>query len=225
MSKVATPAPSANSFRDYALPSRIRGDRGRENQAVALLIYHNKARGKSWFIYLGLVNTRIERLWVEVGRQFAWVTIYHQISNQLQSYGVDGTVRQREKGQTGAGHSPEDPVDIVSNPHLDSDDENDFELDLERLKSVFGKFNAKAVKFSNVPCLNKFADHREICPTAEQRIQPTFKKSPQTTSFNPHSEYDSNLRAHASQTQLASPRLLPGTALLGKSAVMRNGKK
>ncbi|THU88781.1 hypothetical protein K435DRAFT_842064 [Dendrothele bispora CBS 962.96] len=57
------------------------------------------------------------------------------------------------------------------------------------------------------------------------RKKSTNKKNfPQTTSFNPHSEFDSNLRAYASQTQLASLRLLPGTALLGKSAVMQNGK-
>ena len=112
----------------------------------------------------------------------------------LQSYGVNGTVRQQEKGQTGAGHSSEDLIDIVSNPHIDSDDENDFEIDSERLKSVFGgkiaesshcdsvydsEFNAEAVKvprvvdpFSDSPLCREIFE-RSFGQVCQQKIIPS----------------------------------------------------
>lgn len=56
----------------YGLPSRIRGDRGRENKLVALLIILLRGLHRASFMWGSSThNTRIERLWVEVGSQFA----------------------------------------------------------------------------------------------------------------------------------------------------------
>ncbi|KAL0572531.1 hypothetical protein V5O48_009435 [Marasmius crinis-equi] len=57
---------------DYGQPSRIRGDRGKENKGVALWIIARNGVNRGSFIWgFSTHNTRIERLWVEVGTQFA----------------------------------------------------------------------------------------------------------------------------------------------------------
>ncbi|KAL0568310.1 hypothetical protein V5O48_013678 [Marasmius crinis-equi] len=57
---------------DYGRPSRIRGDRGKENKGVALWIIARNGLNRGSFIWESSThNTRIERLWVEVGTQFA----------------------------------------------------------------------------------------------------------------------------------------------------------
>jgi hypothetical protein len=56
----------------YGIPSRMRGDRGGENQDVAILMI--LLRGSDRGSYLWGSSTRnscIERLWVEIGTQFA----------------------------------------------------------------------------------------------------------------------------------------------------------
>jgi hypothetical protein len=75
------------AIQDYGTPSRMRGDRGGENAAVSVwMIMHqgpNRASFMwgSWVLFLiigslhspcprSTHNTRIERLWVEVGTQF-----------------------------------------------------------------------------------------------------------------------------------------------------------
>ncbi|KAL0573558.1 hypothetical protein V5O48_008391 [Marasmius crinis-equi] len=56
----------------YGTPSRIRGDYGTENKLVALYMILKKGQNRGSFIWGSSTrNTRIERLWVEVGRQFA----------------------------------------------------------------------------------------------------------------------------------------------------------
>ncbi|KAF7306246.1 Integrase catalytic domain-containing protein [Mycena indigotica] len=58
--------------RFHVVPSRMRGDRGGENIEVAVwMIKHRGARRASFMWGSSTRNTRIERLWVEVGTQFA----------------------------------------------------------------------------------------------------------------------------------------------------------
>ncbi|KAK6984404.1 hypothetical protein R3P38DRAFT_3332842 [Favolaschia claudopus] len=59
---------------EYGLPSRVRGDRGAENKKRGL--------GRGSFIWGSSThNTRIERLWVEVGSQFArrWRAFFYRL--------------------------------------------------------------------------------------------------------------------------------------------------
>lgn len=56
----------------HGVPWRVRGDRGGENRDVSILMILLRGLHRASFIWGSSVfNTRIERLWVEVGRRFA----------------------------------------------------------------------------------------------------------------------------------------------------------
>lgn len=78
------------AIQKYGTPSRVRGDRGGENTKVAVWMVMHRGPGRASFMWgsyiffsfcttseasLSIIrstrNTRIERLWVEVGTQFA----------------------------------------------------------------------------------------------------------------------------------------------------------
>lgn len=55
----------------YGIPSRVRGDRGGENRDVSVLMILLRGINRASFMWgSSMHNTRIERLWVEVGRYF-----------------------------------------------------------------------------------------------------------------------------------------------------------
>jgi hypothetical protein len=93
------------AIQEYGLPSRVRGDRGGENIMVAeYMISHRGLRRGSYLFgtcvtsfslhgnsqrgYSSTHNTRIERVWLEVGVQFArrWKAFYEQLES---FYGLD----------------------------------------------------------------------------------------------------------------------------------------
>ena len=56
----------------YGLPSRVRGDRGGENRDVAILMILLRGSHRASYMWGSSThNSRIERLWVEIGTQFA----------------------------------------------------------------------------------------------------------------------------------------------------------
>ncbi len=56
----------------YGIPSRVRGDRDGENRDVAILMILLRGLHRASYMWGSSThNTRIERLWVEVGTQFA----------------------------------------------------------------------------------------------------------------------------------------------------------
>lgn len=56
----------------HGVPSRVRGDRGGENRDVSILMILLRGLNRVSFMWgPSVFNTRIERLWVEVGRRFA----------------------------------------------------------------------------------------------------------------------------------------------------------
>jgi len=57
---------------DHGVPLRVRGDRGGENRDVSILMILLRGLQHCSFMWgPSVFNTRIERLWVEVGRRFA----------------------------------------------------------------------------------------------------------------------------------------------------------
>jgi hypothetical protein len=55
----------------HGLPWRVRGDRGGENRDVSILMILLRGLNRASFMWgPSVFNTRIERLWVEVGRRF-----------------------------------------------------------------------------------------------------------------------------------------------------------
>jgi hypothetical protein len=53
----------------HSIPSRVRGDRGGENRDVSIFMILLRGFDRASFMWGSSVfNTRIERLWVEVGR-------------------------------------------------------------------------------------------------------------------------------------------------------------
>jgi hypothetical protein len=60
------------AIQEYGVPSRVRGDRGGENRDVSILMILLRGVNRASFMWGSSVfNTRIERLWVEVGKRFA----------------------------------------------------------------------------------------------------------------------------------------------------------
>ena len=56
---------------EHGVPSRVRGDRGGENQDVSILMILLRGLNRASFMWgPSVFNTWIERLWVEVGRRF-----------------------------------------------------------------------------------------------------------------------------------------------------------
>lgn len=60
------------AIQEHGIPSRVRGDRGGENRDVSILMILLRGLRRASFMWGSSVfNTRIERLWREVGKQFA----------------------------------------------------------------------------------------------------------------------------------------------------------
>ena len=61
-----------DAIEKHGLPSRVRGDRGGENKDVAVLMIMARGMHRASFMWGSSThNTRIERLWGEIGSQFA----------------------------------------------------------------------------------------------------------------------------------------------------------
>ncbi|KAF4584655.1 hypothetical protein EYR40_004642 [Pleurotus pulmonarius] len=68
-------------------PSRVRGDRGRENKGIAVYMILTKGANRGSFIWgPSTRNTRVERLWVEIGTQFGqqWRAFFQRLEDQHQ---------------------------------------------------------------------------------------------------------------------------------------------
>jgi hypothetical protein len=67
---------------EHGVPSRVRGDRGGENRDVSILMIILRGLDRASFMWGSSVfNTRIEHLWVEVGRRFAraWRAFFRRL--------------------------------------------------------------------------------------------------------------------------------------------------
>ncbi|KAJ3531850.1 hypothetical protein NMY22_g7983 [Coprinellus aureogranulatus] len=70
------------SVKKHGFPSRVRGDRGSENIEVSVFITLFRGLNRGSFVWgTSTRNTRIERLWVEVGSQFArpWQAFFRRL--------------------------------------------------------------------------------------------------------------------------------------------------
>lgn len=66
----------------HGIPSRLRGDRGGENRDVSILMILLRGLNRASFMWGSSVfNTRIERMWVEVGKRFvrAWRAFFFRL--------------------------------------------------------------------------------------------------------------------------------------------------
>ncbi|KAF4597019.1 hypothetical protein EYR40_007469 [Pleurotus pulmonarius] len=69
----------------YGLPSRVRGDRGGENRDVSMFMILSRGPNRASFVWgPSTNNTRIERVWGEVGGQFAraWRGFFLRLERQ-----------------------------------------------------------------------------------------------------------------------------------------------
>jgi len=67
---------------NHGLPSRVRGDRGGENRDVSILMIILRGINRASFMWGSSVfNTRIERMWLEVGKRFvrAWRAFFTRL--------------------------------------------------------------------------------------------------------------------------------------------------
>ncbi len=66
---------SLKAVQKYGMPSRVRGDRGWENKLISILMIIKRGRNRGSFMWgSSTYNTRIERVWLNVGSKFgrAW---------------------------------------------------------------------------------------------------------------------------------------------------------
>jgi hypothetical protein len=70
---------------DYGIPSRLRGDRGGENRDVSILMILLRGPNRASFMWgSSTFNTRIERMWLEIGKQFAraWRAFFYRLEER-----------------------------------------------------------------------------------------------------------------------------------------------
>lgn len=69
----------------HGVPSRVRGDRGGENRDVAILMILLRGLHRASFMWgPSVFNTRIERVWVEIGERFVrkWRAFFIRLENR-----------------------------------------------------------------------------------------------------------------------------------------------
>lgn len=71
-----------SSILQHGIPNRVRGDRGGENRDVSILMLLLRGLNRASFVWgPSVFNTRIERLWVELGRFFGrlWNAFFRRL--------------------------------------------------------------------------------------------------------------------------------------------------